>query len=68
VKSVLNDFTGFDYKLFSSLKKLNSNGSNEIKKLCVDPQITSFDILKSLIAQAFSLKGYISAFNRNSES
>lgn len=28
----------------------------EIKKFCVDPQITSYDILTNLIAQAFGIK------------
>lgn len=28
----------------------------ETKKFCVDPQITSFDILYNLIAQAFNIK------------
>jgi hypothetical protein len=29
----------------------------ESKKFCVDPQITSYDILTSLIAQAFAIQG-----------
>ena len=29
----------------------------EYKKLCVDPQLTSFDILKNLLAQAFGING-----------
>ena len=40
------------------MQKKNANGSNEIKKLCVDPLITSFEILQNLIAEAFSTKKY----------
>jgi hypothetical protein len=28
----------------------------DIKKFCVDPQVTSFDVLAKLVAQAFGLK------------
>lgn len=28
----------------------------ELKKFCVDPQVTSFDVLTDLIAQAFAIK------------
>jgi hypothetical protein len=31
----------------------------EYKKLCVDPQLTSFDIMRSLLARAFNIKGFV---------
>lgn len=31
----------------------------ELKKFCVDPQVTSFDVLRDLIAHAFAIKSYV---------
>jgi hypothetical protein len=28
----------------------------DVKKFCVDPEITSFDVLKKMVAQAFAIR------------
>lgn len=37
---------------------LSSYRISELKKFCVDPQVTSFDVLTDLIAHAFDIKWY----------
>ncbi|CAG9769065.1 unnamed protein product [Ceutorhynchus assimilis] len=39
------------------VKKCEGNQPTEIRKFSVDPQITSFEVLQSILAKAFDLKG-----------
>ncbi|KAL1512988.1 hypothetical protein ABEB36_002480 [Hypothenemus hampei] len=39
------------------VKKCENNQPTEIRKFSVDPQITSFEVLQSILAKAFDLKG-----------
>lgn len=38
-------------------QKCEGNQPAEIRKFSVDPQITSFEVLQSILAKAFDLKG-----------
>lgn len=39
------------------LQKCEGNQQPELRKFSVDPQITSFEVLQSILAKAFDLKG-----------
>lgn len=39
------------------LQKCEGNQPPELRKFSVDPQITSFEVLQSILAKAFDLKG-----------
>jgi hypothetical protein len=41
----------------SNLQKCEGSQPSEFRKFSVDPQITSFEVLQSILAKAFDLKG-----------
>jgi len=43
--------------LFPSTQKCEGNVDQDFRRFSVDPQITSFEVLNSILAKAFDIKG-----------
>ena len=43
--------------VFVSFQKCDGMMQPEYKKFCVDPQLTSFEVLQNLLCRAFNVKG-----------
>lgn len=46
-------------KIGIQFQKYDGDSSPDYRKFSIDPQITSFEVLVSLLAKAFDMKGYL---------
>jgi hypothetical protein len=60
ISSIIDIFIFFPWKIwnfFFWIKKNEKNAQDEWRKFSVDPQITSLEVLYSILAKAFDIKG-----------
>lgn len=46
----------FTLKLWTNVQKIDGNCMPETRKFSVDPQITSYEVLRSILTKAFDIK------------